>query len=90
MGFNNDGTVTACYWSGTADSANDSYSNHGIDIDSSGKSHNDNANQVTDNGGTNPDSSPVNWNTALAGLNGQNTGYTFGGDMNNPTLTKNP
>ena len=45
---------------------------------------------VTANGGTDSNAGPVNWNTALAGLNGQSTGYTFGGkDMNNPTLTKN-
>ena len=89
VGIDGGGTVTACYWSGTAVSANGSHSNHGIGIDITGESTNDNANQVTDNGGTNPDSSPVNWNTALAGLNQRSGGYTFGGeDMNNPTLTK--
>ena len=85
------GTVNDCYWSGTADSYGDENDNYGIGIDETGKSHNDNANQVTDNGGIDPNKSPVNWDTALAGLNGQSTGYTFGGeDMNNPTLTKIP
>ena len=91
VGCNNDGTVTACYWSGTAVSANGSHSNHGIGIDQTGESHNDNANQVTADGKVDPTAGIVNWNTALAGLNGQSTGYTFGGeDMNNPTLTKIP
>ena len=89
VGGVNAGTVTACYWSGTADSHNDENDNHGIGIDSSGKSHNDNANQVTADGKVDLAAGIVNWETALAGLNGQSTGYTFGGeDMNDPTLTK--
>ena len=91
VGGNDYGTVYDCYWSGTAVSANGSHSNHGIGIDQTGESHNDNANQVTADGKVDPTAGIVNWNTALAGLNGQSTGYTFGGeDMNNPTLTKNP
>ena len=86
----NAGTVYDCYWSGTAVSANGSHSNHGIGMDRTGYSGNDNANQVTDGEGVDPAAGIVNWETALAGLNGQSTGYTFGGkDMNNPTLTKN-
>ncbi|OUQ36499.1 hypothetical protein [Faecalibacterium sp. An122] len=29
------------------------------------------------------------WEAAVEAMNAQGTGYTFGGDMNNPTLTKN-
>ena len=90
VGGNDYGTVYDCYWSGTAVSANGSHSNHGIGMDRTGYSGNDNANQVTDGEGVDPAAGIVNWETALAGLNGQSTGYTFGGkDMNNPTLTKN-
>ena len=88
VGIEVGGTVYDCYWSGTADSHNDENDNHGIGIDSSGKSHNDNANQVTDNGGTDPNKSPVNWNTAKTNLS--KYGYTFGGTMDAPTLTKKP
>ena len=78
------GTVNDCYWSGQVSSYGIGYDDYYI------SPTNVNANQVTANGDTDPTDGIVNWETALAGLNGQNTGYTFGGeDMNNPTLTKN-
>ena len=79
VGKRSTGVVTDCYWSGNVTSG------RGIG------SGTDTTIQVTANGDTDPTDGIVNWETALAGLNSQGTGYTFGGeDMNNPTLTKKP
>ena len=74
----NYGTVTACYWSG--------YDGNGI-----GKGTGETT-KVTADGDNDGDEKTVSWTTALAGLNGtsNNSGYTFDGDMDAPTLTKKP
>ena len=81
VGINaNANTVTACYWSGKVNGSDDS--NQGIG-DGTGD-----AKKVTSDGDTDKDDNTVSWDTAKNNLNSQSTGYIFGGDMNNPTLTK--
>ena len=78
VGYNFGGSVTACYWSG--------YDGNGI-----GKGTGETT-KVTADGDNDGDEKTVSWTTALAGLNGtsNNSGYTFDGDMDAPTLTKKP
>ena len=71
------GTVTACYWSGNQTQG------IGESLGTSGD-----AKKVTSDGDTDKDDNTVSWDTAKNNLNSQSTGYIFGGDMNNPTLTK--
>ena len=68
---------TACYWSGNQ--------TQGIG-DSFGTGD---AKKVTSDGDNDADNNTVSWDTAKKNMNAQGTGYTFGGDMNNPTLKKN-
>ena len=73
--------VTACYWSGNqtqgigdgTQAADPEYSPSGNNGEIPPK------NKVPDG---------TTWEAAVEAMNAQGTGYTFGGDMNNPTLTK--
>lgn len=70
--------ITNCYWSGYIGNGTGKLSNRG------------DTTQVTADGQDIDGRKTVTWDQAKEVLNGQNTGYTFGGeDMNNPSLTKN-
>lgn len=77
-GSNQSTKITNCYWSG--------YTGNGTGI----LSTRGDTTQVTADGQDIDGRKTVTWDQAKEVLNGQNTGYTFGGeDMNNPSLTKN-
>ena len=82
VGVNDSGTVDVCYWSGNQ--------TQGI---GGGNQATDPEYSPSGNNGEIPPKNKVpdgtTWEDAVEAMNAQVTGYIFGGDMNNPTLTKN-